>query len=135
MHKALEMAYSNLESERSHILNLKNYFKNSLLNIFPDVVFNGLSASTKFSTYTLLNVALPIDNEKASLLDFHLDLQGIACSKGSACQSGSSSGSHVLNSIQSKKLRQRPSLRFSFSNFNTIKEVDYVIYSLKEFIN
>jgi len=135
MHKALEMAYSNLESERSHILNLKNYFKNSLLNIFPDVVFNGLSASTKFSTYTLLNVALPIDNEKASLLDFHLDLKGIACSKGSACQSGSSSGSHVLNSIQSKKLRQRPSLRFSFSNFNTIKEVDYVIYSLKEFIN
>lgn len=133
--KALEMAYSNLESERSHILNLKNYFKNSLLNIFPDVVFNGLSASTKFSTYTLLNVALPIDNEKASLLDFHLDLKGIACSKGSACQSGSTSGSHVLNSIQSKELRQRPSLRFSFSIFNSINEVDYVITSLKEFTN
>ena len=135
MHKALEMAYSNLESERSHILNLKNYFKNSLLNIFPDVVFNGLSASTKFSTFTLLNVALPIDNEKASLLDFHLDLKGIACSKGSACQSGSTSGSHVLDSIQSKELRQRPSLRFSFSIFNSIEEVDYVIYSLKEFAN
>ena len=135
MHKALEMAYSNLEVEKSHILDLKNHFKNSLLDIFPDVVFNGLSANDEFSTYTLLNVALPIDNEKASLLDFHLDLKGIACSKGSACQSGSSSGSHVLNSIQSKKLRQRPSLRFSFSNFNTIKEVDYVIYSLKEFIN
>tara|TARA_B100000963_G_scaffold193921_1_gene168778 strand:+ start:6547 stop:7689 length:1143 start_codon:yes stop_codon:yes gene_type:complete len=135
MHKALEMAYSNLESERSHILNLKNYFKNSLLNIFPDVIFNGLSSSTKFSTYTLLNVALPIDNEKASLLDFHLDLKGIACSKGSACQSGSTTGSHVLNSIQSKELRKRPSLRFSFSIFNSIKEVDYVISSLKEFTN
>ena len=135
MQKALEMAYSNLEVERSHILNLKNYFKNSLLDIFPDVVFNGLSGSTEFTTYTLLNVALPIENEKASLLDFHLDLKGIACSKGSACQSGSSSGSHVLNSIQSKKLRKRPSLRFSFSIFNTIKEVDYVISSLKEFIN
>ena len=135
MHKALEMAYSNLEVERSHILHLKNHFKNSLLDIFPDVVFNGHSSSTKFSTYTLLNVALPINNEKASLLDFHLDLKGIACSKGSACQSGSSSGSHVLNSIQSKGLRQRPSLRFSFSIFNSIKEVDYVISSLKEFTN
>ena len=135
MQKALEMAYSNLEVERSHILNLKNYFKNSLLDIFPDVVFNGLSGSTEFTTYTLLNVALPIENEKASLLDFHLDLKGIACSKGSACQSGSSSGSHVLNSIQSKELRKRPSLRFSFSAFNTIEEVDYVISSLKEFIN
>ena len=114
---------------------MKNHFKNSLLEIFPDVVFNGLSASTKFSTYTLLNVALPIDNEKASLLDFHLDLKGIACSKGSACQSGSTSGSHVLNSIQSKELRQRPSLRFSFSIFNSINEVDYVISSLKEFTN
>ena len=78
-----------------------------------------------------MNVALPIDNEKASLLDFHLDLKGIACSKGSACQSGSTSGSHVLNSIQSKELRQRPSLRFSFSIFNSINEVDYVITSLK----
>ena len=135
MHKALEMAYSNLEVERSHILDLKNHFKNSLLEIFPDVVFNGLSANNEFSTYTLLNVALPIDNEKASLLDFHLDLKGIACSKGSACQSGSSSGSHVLNSIQSKELKKRPSLRFSFSIFNSIKEVDYVISSLKEFIN
>ena len=82
-----------------------------------------------------LKKPVPSRNEKASLLDFHLDLKGIACSKGSACQSGSSSGSHVLNSIQSKELRQRPSLRFSFSIFNTIREVDYVISSLKEFIN
>ena len=69
------------------------------------------------------------------MLDFHLDLKGIACSRGSACQSGSNSGSHVLNNIQSDQLKKWPSLRFSFSVFNTRAEVDYVISSLKEFVN
>jgi len=81
----------------------------------------------------LVNVALPISDEKSRLLDFHLDLKGIACSKGSACQSGSSSGSHVLNCIQTEEHKKWPSLRFSFSIFNTKEEVDYVIKTLKEF--
>jgi cysteine desulfurase len=68
------------------------------------------------------------------LLDFHLDLKGVACSKGSACQSGSNSGSHVLNAIQTEALQSSPSLRFSFSIFNTRQEVDYVIAALKEFV-
>ena len=50
----------------------------------------------KKSTYTLVNVRLPISKEKANLLQFQLDLKGIACSKGSACQSGSIGQSHVL---------------------------------------
>ena len=72
--------------------------------------------------------------KKASLLDFHLDLKGIACSKGSACQSGSSQGSHVLNHIQNQKIKKMSSLRFSFSSFNNIDEVDYVLETLKEFV-
>ena len=68
------------------------------------------------------------------MLLFQLDLKGIACSKGSACQSGSVKGSRVLSEILSEEDMQKPSLRFSFSTFNTKEEVDYVIDVLKEII-
>jgi cysteine desulfurase len=76
---------------------------------------------------------LPIPEEKALMLDFHLDLNGIACSKGSACQSGSQSGSHVLECLRSKDHENWPSLRFSFSILNSKKEVDHLINVLKDF--
>jgi len=134
MHEALEISHKKLEVEKKQILFLKNHFKKGLIEIFPNVHFNGNSSENNLSTYTLLNVALPIDEKKASLLDFHLDLKGIACSKGSACQSGSSKGSHVLNHIQNQKIKKMSSLRFSFSSFNNIDEVDYVLETLKEFV-
>ena len=134
MHEALDISHKKLEVEKKQILFLKNHFKKGIIEIFPNVHFNGNSSENNLSTYTLLNVALPIDEKKASLLDFHLDLKGIACSKGSACQSGSSQGSHVLNHIQNQKIKKMSSLRFSFSSFNNIDEVDYVLETLKEFV-
>ena len=78
-------------------------------------------------------MGLPLENSKSQLLDFHLDIKGIACSKGSACQAGADSGSHVLNNlVRSDIIKKLPSLRFSFSFFNTKDEVDYVIQSLSE---
>jgi cysteine desulfurase len=77
---------------------------------------------------------LPVAKEKSILLEFNLDLKGIACSRGSACQSGSSKGSHVLNHILEKEDLEKPSLRFSFSKYNTIQEVDIVVNTLKLFI-
>jgi cysteine desulfurase len=134
MYKALQIAYQNLKKEKKLVASIKNHFKSSLLNIFPQVIFNGCSGEDSISTYTLINVAFPISQDKANLLDFHLDLKGIACSKGSACQSGSTSGSHVLNTIQSDEIKSWPSLRFSFSVFNTKEEVDYVMNALEEFV-
>jgi cysteine desulfurase len=134
MQKALELAYSNLEEEKAQVIALKSYFIKELKKLFPEVFFNGLSETENKSTYTLVNVALPIPADKALLLNFHLDLKGIACSKGSACQSGSNSGSHVLNAIQEAPAIDWPSLRFSFSIFNTKEEVDYLIEVLKEFL-
>ena len=131
MQKAIEMAYENIEKERTHILGLKKYFINQLKVIFPEVYFNGLSGNLEQSTYTLINVALPLEGFKSQLLNFHLDLKGIACSKGSACQAGVDTGSHVLGILKRPvAIKNHPSLRFSFSYFNTTEEVDYVIQSL-----
>ncbi|NND15627.1 MAG: cysteine desulfurase, partial [Eudoraea sp.] len=100
----------------------------------PEVAFNGLSGDLDKSTYTLVNLRLPIPEAKALMLLFHLDLKGIACSKGSACQSGSNKGSHVLSQILTDEELDTPSLRFSFSKYNTIEELDYTIGVLKDFV-
>ena len=133
MQLAMELSYKNLAKERAKILNLKKYFLFKLKELFPDIVTNGLSGSYDLSTYTLINVTFPFDKEKSKLFEFHLDLHGIACSKGSACQAGSSVGSHVLSCIHSESIKDKPSIRFSFCRDNTKKEVDYVIDVLKKF--
>ena len=136
LQKAIEMAYDNLEEESAYILSLKKYFITHLKRLFPTAYFNGLSEDLKKSSYTLVNVALPLEDSKSKLLDFHLDLKGIACSKGSACQAGAGLGSHVLGNLKrSEAIKKLPSLRFSFSSFNTFEEIDYVIECLSELKN
>ena len=132
MQKAIELSYAKLSEERQYIQSLKQQFIEGLREIFPHVHFNGCCSDFDKSTYTLVNVALPIGKEQSMLLDFQLDLKGIACSKGSACQSGSSKGSHVLSALETTP-QEMASLRFSFSCFNTPEEVSYVLDTLKTF--
>ncbi|MFV0541836.1 MAG: cysteine desulfurase family protein [Aestuariibaculum sp.] len=135
MEAALNEAYQNIDTETTKIKTLKQYFIKKIKTEIPLVKFNGLSESLESSTYTLLNVLLPIPPKKAAMLLFQLDLRGIACSKGSACQSGSNQNSHVLTEILSAEDLQKPSLRFSFSIYNTEAEVDYTVEVLKRFVN
>ncbi|MGV8814117.1 MAG: cysteine desulfurase family protein [Gelidibacter sp.] len=134
MEEALKLSYANLEQEQSQILELQNYFIDRLKALSPNMAFNGNCENPDQSTYTLINVCLPIAPAKGGMLHFQLDLKGIACSKGSACQSGSNQNSHVLSEILSAENLMKPSVRFSFSSFNTKEDVDYVIDILKEFV-
>jgi len=131
---ALSIAYSHLEEEAKYIKELKSYFIAELRKAIPGVQFNGGSGDMDQSTYTLVNVRFPIPLDKGAMFLFQLDLKGIACSKGSACQSGSTKGSHVLTEILSEKDMQNPSIRFSFSSYNTKEEIDYVVSVLNELI-
>ena len=133
MAKALEIAYAKLDEEQQYLKELKAHAIKQLTSAFPDIHFNGCCSDMERSTFTLVNVVLPIAEEKASLLNFHLDLNGVACSKGSACQSGSTKGSHVLEEVVPTALSKRPSIRFSFSVFNTQDEVDYLVQTLATF--
>ena len=89
------------------------------------------NANLNNSLYTVLNVAIP-DIEDQQMFLFNLDINNISASAGSACTSGSDSGSHVLKEI--KSFRGHSSIRFSFSKFNTIDEVDYVIDKIIEIL-
>ncbi|PJB12398.1 MAG: cysteine desulfurase [Flavobacteriales bacterium CG_4_9_14_3_um_filter_40_17] len=132
--EALTLSLKNLNEERAYVSDLKHYFIEKIREEIPQATFNGLSADMDKSTYTLVNTLIPMETSKAGILLFHLDLNGIACSKGSACQSGSQNGSHVLAEILPKSLQNQPSLRFSFSKTNTREELDYVVDVIKKFI-
>jgi cysteine desulfurase len=126
--KALELCYSELEAHQHHIQSLKDYMKDSLLKTIPGIEFNGETEAEK-SLYTVLNCRFPAHPD-AEMILFNLDIAGIAASGGSACSSGSNQGSHVLRGL--KIDMERPSVRFSFSKFNTKEEIDFVLSKLKE---
>ncbi|NJB72356.1 cysteine desulfurase [Saonia flava] len=133
LEEAFVSAYDNLEKEKAYVEGLKKYFIEEVKTELPSAKFNGYSGDMEKSTYSLVNVCLPYSPEKSLMLLFHLDIKGIACSRGSACQSGSDKGSHVLTEILSEEELKRPSVRFSFSKYNTKEELDYVVGVLKEY--
>lgn len=125
--KALEIAYKNMEHDRHHIEGLKAHMIQRLRQDLPGVGFQGNSACPANSLYTILSVCLPPSNSQEMLI-FNLDIQKISASVGSACTSGSSIGSHVLQALGTNQ--QRSTIRFSFSKYNKIEEVDYVVDQL-----
>ena len=133
--EAFSHAYTHLDDDQSQITDLKSYCIAQLSSKIPNLSFNGCCDDLAKSTYTILNVRIPMSVDKANLLGFTLDLKGICCSKGSACQAGSETGSHVLNHILSEQQLQSPSIRLSFSKFNTKQDIDHLVKVLEEYIN
>ena len=127
MAKALELSCDNLDAERIHIQELKKYLIAQLEVEFPAFEING----TQDGFYTILNILLPFPKDKTPMILFHLDMKGIAVSRGSACQSGSNRPSHVLAELLSNENLQKPSLRISFSHFNTKEDLNLLIEALK----
>jgi cysteine desulfurase len=119
-----------METHQAHIYGLKQEFMAGLKNIIPDIEFNGETDFEK-ALYTVLNCRFP-EHPDAEMLLFNLDIKGIAASGGSACSSGSNQGSHVLRALGVNM--NKPSVRFSFSKFNTSQEIQYTLNTLKHLL-
>lgn len=129
MQKALEISIKEMEVDKSEILKVKTYFLSELQKNFPDITTNGILDNDLCTSYSIVNVRFPVTDK---MFLFNLDLKGVAASAGSACQSGASKVSHVLKEILTDEEISKTSIRFSFSKFSTLKEVDYVIEKMKE---
>lgn len=122
--KALEKAIAEREARAAHISDLKDYFRKSLTEKYPDVQFNG---DADGGHYKVLSVSFP-ESDKGDLLLMNLDLNGISASGGSACSSGIDVGSHVIGHLSPDS--KRHTIRFSFSHHNTRAEIDTVVEKL-----
>lgn len=126
MEKALTIACESIEYDEGYIGALKKYFVSKIHKEIPGVEINGESIDK--TSYTIVNLRFPV---KDKMLLFNLDISGVAVSGGSACQSGSNKGSHVLNAFLNDELSEKTSVRFSFSKLNTRDEIDYAVEKLK----
>jgi cysteine desulfurase len=98
--------------------------KSLLQEKIAGITFNGASGDIENSLYTVLNVSFPPHPDNEMLL-FNLDIEGISCSGGSACSSGTNLGSHVLNALKADP--NRANVRFSFSKFTTEEEIERTV--------
>ena len=119
---ALDLAMSEKSERFAHLEKLKLQLFNGLKDVIPGIQINGPGLEN--SHPKILNIGFP-PNPKATMILFNLDIEGISASGGSACSSGTDTGSHVLRAIHPEN--QHISVRFSFSHLNTSSEVDKVI--------
>lgn len=127
--KAMQLAYEQMEADQRKISNIKQCAIKRLKECIPGVCFNG-DISEEGGLYTVLNISLP-PNDIGEMLLFRLDLEGICVSGGSACNSGASTGSHVLQAM--KHPADRTGLRMSFGIYNEEADIEYAVSKLAAF--
>lgn len=128
--KSLDIALRDLDEHKKHIETLKKYTIEQLQSAIPNIQFNGNSADLDKSLYTVLNLRLPF---KDPLIGFELELKGIAVSQGSACSSGASKVSDVIQSLMPlEEIEKTTPLRVSFSCYNSQEEIDVLVEILKK---
>lgn len=120
MGKACELHNYNAETDK-YILSLKQHLATFIENNIPDVLNNSPYDTT---VNNILNVSFKgIEGESLMLM---LDRSGICVSSGSACNSGSLEPSHVLKSMGIPDDYIYGTVRFSFSEYNTLEEIEFV---------
>ncbi|MDI9312685.1 MAG: cysteine desulfurase family protein [Limnohabitans sp.] len=129
MAKALEISVLNLEANKNYILELKNYLVEQIQVAFPEIIF---ASNPNLTQHNILNIILPLDESKSGMIVFLMDMNGVSISRGSACQSGSSKPSHVLEAFVEKEHLKKPNIRVSFSQFNTKEDIDLLIEAIKK---
>lgn len=124
--KALEIAYKDKEKIRKKVLILRDYFLKKVTSEIENVKLNG---SLKHRLASNLNLRFHGVEGEAVLMD--LSQAGICVSTGSACSAKNLKSSYVLQALQINPDHLNSNIRFSFSKYNTKKELDIVIKVLK----
>lgn len=123
--KAIEVAVRDMSVNNKKVKILKEYFLHKLAENIEDAYVNGHPVQR---VQGIVSVTFECVNAEAILT--MLDIQGIAVSVGSACESGSLEPSHVLQAIGLDDIEAKGTIRFSFGKSNTKEEIDYLFEKL-----
>jgi cysteine desulfurase len=121
--RAAELACAEREVEVGRLTRLRERLERGIRDRVPDAVIHGANAPVRAPH--IVNVSVPGTDSESMLMA--LDLQGIGCSAGSACQSGSASPSHVLSAIGARHDLVGAAIRMSLGSLSDEQSVDRVI--------
>jgi cysteine desulfurase len=118
------------QKNNNYLTKLRDYAIEKIKKEIPDVKLNGAIGKNRLCNNVNFSF-IGIEGESILLM---LSEKGIMVSTGSACSSTSLKASHVLLAMGLKHEVAHGSIRFSFSKYNTIKEINYLIKVLKPII-
>ena len=129
MAKAVEMIYGNLDRERERLYELKEAFCEGLLKI-PDVVLNGHPGRDGAPHV----VSTSVRRVRSEVLLHALEDKGIYVSAGSACAARKPQPSTTLQAMGIDRELLGSTIRFSFSVFTTMEEINYTLQTMCDII-
>ncbi len=112
---AAELAVAERDEECARLEAMRNALEEAILARVPDAVIHGRSAPQRAPH--IVNISVPGTDSESMLMA--LDLRGIGCSAGSACQSGSITPSHVLTAIGVPADLASAAIRMSIGSLTT----------------
>jgi len=119
MAKALELACSSMDERTRFVTGLRDRLQAALIEHCPPAIVNGDGTTRLPNT---LNISFPGVDGEALLVA--LDLEGVCCSLGSTCASGSAEPAPILVAMGLTPDLYRSAVRFSLSALNTQAEID-----------
>ena len=134
---AVSLAYTGLEDKRQKMYGLKEHFLSRISEV-PGTHINAVDTEKPLSEAVRETaphiVSISFDKIKAEVLLHALEDKQVYVSSGSACSSNHPGLSSTLKAIGVKQELLDSTLRFSFSNYTTVEEIDYCIECLKELV-
>jgi cysteine desulfurase len=121
---AVELAVREQESEAQRLRGLRDRLQHELTGAVPELVVNGGGGER---VAHILNLSVPDADQDALLVS--LDLEGVAVSTASACQSGATEPSHVLVAMGAS-MENAAVIRVSLGRTTTDAEIDRAIGSM-----
>ena len=125
--KAAQIAEKNLTQYQNKLKELRDFCLKEMKENIPNFRINGTMEKRLPG-----NLNVSFEGVDSSELLFKLDEFGICASGGSACSSGDNNPSHVLTAIGVPSELAKGAIRFTFGDFNTKEEVEYLVKILKE---
>ena len=126
---AAELSRRNLKIRTESMKASKDYLTEGIRSEIQEICFN----SQNEGVCSILNVSFL--GVRGEVLLHTLEQSEIYVSTGSACSSNKKGQSHVLKAMGRSDREIEGAIRFSFSEFNTVEEMDYVLQKLKEAVN
>ena len=125
MGTAAQLRLDRLENVQVLVASLRDDFEQAVLDGVPDVEINGDPDVRVCNTTNLL-----FRDVDGQALVARLDQEGVRCSQSSACTNQRPEPSYVLRAMGLSESEAYASIRFSFSEFNTVEDVDDAVVHL-----